>query len=479
MDELPDAFVDRMVEILGSRERLDELLQAPDQRAVRVNRLKTTPDELERRLGALGVELEPIDWATDAFWPRDPDEDRALGSVFEHRAGHFFIQSPVSTLPVEALDPQPGERVLDLAAAPGSKTTHIAERMRGQGLIVANDLHPGRVNNLISNLDQTGAPNTVVTQTDSCRLDWSIRFDKVLVDAPCSTLGSMHKDWVPIERFEDQRIRRIAGTQRSLMTSAFHAVEPGGTIVYATCTLEPRENQAVVDWFLDGFPVEIETFEPSIGQPAESEVAGESYDPGVSRARQVLADESASESFFVARFTKLEDAPFPDARTAHRAETEIETGPDDAVDRVADHYGLDHELLDEMRAVQTPARWYGSTTPELDQALELDPDRIGLYLAKPEELGPRLSFEAATLVGRGAKRRIELEPYDARAWLAGEQVGFGMGHDVPEEWSVVTCLGEPIGCARPFGTKLPSYVPKRSRVPREGEHVGFLAAEGR
>lgn len=479
MSALPRGFVDRLVDVLGSRERLDALLDRDSRRAVRVNRLKTTPRVIQERFDALGFPLEAVPWSQEAFFvDEDEDEERALGHVFEHQAGLVFVQAPVSTLPVQALDPQPGQRVLDLSAAPGGKATHIAERLDGEGLVVANDVHPGRVNNLISNLDQAGVTNAAVTRYDACRLAWPITFDKVLVDAPCSTLGSMHESWDPIRRFTMDRAHGFAGTQRSLLKSAFHATREGGTIVYATCTLEPVENEAVVAWFLDTFPVQIEPFDPGIGQEGRSHVAGERYDSGVEDARLVFGDEVESESFFVARFEKLEDAPFPDPRTPPPRNEEMTPTGKDPIATLKEAYGLTHPFLDTMHAFETPSRWYGFTGPSSEEAARLVPDRAGLYVATPEEQGPRLSFEAATMLGHDAQATIELTPDQARAWLAGNSVDFGMGHDVPDRFDVVTCHGEPIGCARPFGTKLPCYVPKRNRVP-EGENlVGFLAVEG-
>lgn len=476
VDSLPAAFVDRMVEVLGSRERLDELLEVDSRRAARANRLKTDPETVRERLTALGFELEPVPWTEEAFVVDEP-EDRPLGSTFEHRAGHVYVQAPVSTLPVEALDPKPGERVLDIAAAPGSKTTHIAERMLGRGLVVANDPIEGRVNNLIANLDQTGAPNVVVTQNDACRLRWPCTFDRVLVDAPCSTLGSMHESWAPIERFEDGRIQHLTGTQRSLLASAFHATREGGVIVYATCTLEPRENEAVASWFLDEYPVEVEPLDLEIGRPGRVQVAGETYRDDVQHAVRVHADEVDSESFFVARFRKTDTAAFEDPRGPQPLDPLVEPGPEDGVREVVDHYGLDHELADAMQPMRTASRRYGFTGPDRDEAMDLVPQRAGLYLARPTDRGPRLSFQAATLLGRDAEHTIELDEEQARAWLAGREIELGMGHHVPDRYAVVTCRGEPLGCTRPFGTRLHPYVPKRARVPKEEDLVGFLAVD--
>ncbi len=481
-----------MVEVLGSRARLDELLEADARRAIRVNRLKTDPKEITHRLAALGIETEPIDWAKDAFFTRDPQQ-RALGSLWEHRSGQFFVQDPASTIPIEALDPQPGDRVLDLCAAPGSKTTHIAERLANDGLVVANDRHPGRVNNLISNLDQTGALTAVATQYDGCRLAWPLAFDRVLVDAPCSNLGNMHEDWQPIQRYDGDHIQRLTGIQQALLTSAFHAVREGGRIVYSTCTIEPEENEAIVDWFLSAFPIEIEPIDLPVGEPAKAEIAGERYDGDVQAARRIWAGDHSSESFFAAAFTKQAEAG-AQAPQGAQAKTEdnvgsgrlrepvghgldIEPASAGVLDEIQEAYGLEDTVLDEARALATSSKLYASLAPGLEELLAMGVDRVGTYLARREQLGYRLSFAAAMLVGEHAHQRIELAPEQARLWLSGQSVEIGRkGHP---RWSIVTCEGEALGCARAFGDELPSYVPKRYRSPDpEADVLGFLPMQG-
>jgi 16S rRNA (cytosine1407-C5)-methyltransferase len=362
--------------------------------------------------------------------------------------------------------------VQDLCAAPGSKTTHIVERLDHEGLVVANDRHHARVNNLIANLDQTGALTATATQYDACRLEWPIRFDRVLVDAPCSNLGNMHEDWEPVETYDPDRVQRLVGTQRSLLASAFHAVEPGGRIVYSTCTIEPRENEGVVDWFLDEYPVEIEPFDPGVGEPAQADIADGDYDGDVEAARRLWAGRESTESFFVAAFTRTAEAPFADARKPHGSGLDIELDGPGPIEEIREAYGIEDPALDHAQAPTTSNKVYATTAPDPQRLLDLGTERLGMYLARPETRGYRLSFPAATLVGETADRRIELTPDEARRWLAGETIDIGQRG---QEWSVVTCQGEAIGCARAFGTELPCYVPKRFRSPDPDANVlGFL-----
>ncbi len=478
MDALPKAFRDHLLTFL-SASQLDHLLEGVEtRRAVRVNPLKTTRAELTRRLEALGMTVEPAGFVDEVLWLDDPLE-RAIGSIWEHQAGHFFAQDAASALPVDALDPQPGERVLDLCAAPGSKATHLAERMGGQGLLVANDVNPGRVNNLISNLDQAGALNAVATQADGCRMRWPMAFDKVLVDAPCTNLGHMHASWTPVKRWSKANLRRLAGIQRSLLRSAFHACRVGGTIVYSTCTIDPRENEGAVAWLLDNFPVEAQAYRPGIGEPGWLEARGNGFHEGVADALRVEAGAEGTEGFFVAKLTKLaDDDAFDGSRPGPGGETVYEKAGDDTIPAIASAYGLEHALLAGMGAVETRTKRFAVRGPSIAEALSLGPKRVGVYLSKRESMGDRLSFDATTLLGRGATRTIELAPDEARVWLSGQAIPAPA--TAPAEWSIVTCLGEPIGCARPFGDELPCYVPKQQRLPpeEEAELIGFLAVEG-
>lgn len=470
VDALPEPLEERLTEVLG-REELSRVMAAVSRPAVRVNTLVSDITELGRRLLALGLASEPVPFAPDeALFVQDP-EDRGIGNVWEHQAGMLFSQDAASLLPVLALSPQPGERVLDLCAAPGGKTSHIAQRMEDTGLVVGNDPNPGRLNNMASNLDRMGVTSVVVTRGDGVRTALPVRFDRVLVDAPCSNLGGIHHDKAARYAFSEGRVSSRVGLQRGLLETAFHACREGGTVVYSTCTLEPRENEAIVAWFLDHFPVSIEPHGLDVKGRAPLETEGASPHPEGDRALRLHPGDAGTDGFFLARFTKDADAEPGRLKAWRRRASPVEPTAPEELDALTAHYGLEDALPETARLYSTGTKRFLGTAPELGDVLALGPERVGLYAATPEARGPRLSFEAATRFGRETDRDIALSPGDARAHIVGD----GVPAVGAETWTLLTCEGEPIGCSRDFGAELPSYVPKQRRVPREGPYVGFLA----
>lgn len=465
---LPDAFVGPMGRALG-RDELERIVQATSRQSVRVNTLRASPDVVRRRLEALGVTVEPVPFAPDAFFVDDPLwKDRALGSVFEHQAGLFFGQDAASSLAVEALDPQPGERVLDLCSAPGGKTTHIAARLGGEGLVVANEPNPGRFRLMCNVVDRLGALNVLGTVRDGLRARWTFPFDRVLVDAPCSNLGGIHLNPRAARTYSMQKAERLANLQRALLARAFETTRDGGVLVYSTCTLDPRENEAVASWFLDKYPVDLVPFDPGVGRPGLTEVEGLSLRSEVAGARRIHPGDAGTDGFFVARFVKREGGCrlAPPQRT-----TRVDPAPD-FFEELVGQYNLHAPALEGATAVRSAKRAFALRVPDLDEAMGLLPERLGMGFAVWDSNEFRLTFDASTAFGEGAGTVLEIGEEDARRWLAGEDVE-AAGR---APWSVITHRGVPLGCARPFGKRLMSFVPKERRVPREGpERLGFVA----
>ncbi len=245
--ELPPLFLERMKGWLGDEfEAFVSTLHQPPQSGLRVNRLKILPDEF---LTKAPFELQPIAWCPEGFFVSG--EGRP-GKHPYHAAGLYYLQEPSAMAVVELLDPQPGDHVIDLAAAPGGKATHIASRLNQQGLLVANDLHSQRAWDLVKNLERWGARNVIVTNEPPHRLadQWGAFFDRVLLDAPCSGEGMFRRslearlDWSP------EIVRACANRQSGLLPQAARLVRPGGRLVYSTCTFAPEENEGVIGRFL-------------------------------------------------------------------------------------------------------------------------------------------------------------------------------------------------------------------------------------
>ena len=233
---------------------LDLLLEAyemPLPTSFRANTLKIEESFLIERLRNKGFKMEKIPWARHGYLVKERGED--LGKTIDHMLGLIYIQAPVSMAPVEILDPRPGDLVLDLCAAPGSKSTQIAQLLKGRGVLVANDISFERLKALSSNLQRFGVLNVILTLLDGRRFPKFAGnlFDKVLVDAPCSSLGIISKEWGVARTWSMKLVNRLSKLQRQLILAGFDSLKPGGVLVYATCTLTVEENELVINHLLE------------------------------------------------------------------------------------------------------------------------------------------------------------------------------------------------------------------------------------
>lgn len=251
INKLPKAFLDRMKLQLGSQ--YDAFAASYDSGRVyglRYNPLKT---DRESFLREMPFPLRGVPWAEEGFYYQASDQP---GRYVLHEAGAYYIQEPSAMAVVPLLDPQPGERILDLCAAPGGKSTQIAGRMQGRGLLVSNEIIPSRARILSQNIERMGVANCVVCRESPDRIAAAFPafFDRVLVDAPCSGEGMFRKDDTAIAEWSPENVTMCAARQRDIMEQAAMAVRPGGILVYSTCTFSREENEEVIGSFLDGHP---------------------------------------------------------------------------------------------------------------------------------------------------------------------------------------------------------------------------------
>ena len=243
--KLPERFVEKMRRLLGPEaEAFFASYDRPRHYGLRVNGLKTEPEQW-RAGSPFGGRLAPVPWAKGAYYY--DGEDRP-GKHPHYYAGLYYIQEPSAMAPAELLDPKPGDRVLDLCAAPGGKSTQIASLLQGQGVLVANDNAGERTKALAKNIERAGVRNAVITNEEPAALaarfaGW---FDRVLVDAPCSGEGMFRKDESMVAEWEKHSVERYAVMQRDILRHAAAMLKPGGTLVYSTCTFSPEENEAQI-----------------------------------------------------------------------------------------------------------------------------------------------------------------------------------------------------------------------------------------
>ncbi len=245
---LPEAFIVRMRAQLGpDADAFFAALEQPYQRGLRLN-----PRKPLRALPE-GV-LDSVPW--NPAFGRYLSQESAAGLDPLHEAGAYYIQEPSAMAPVTVLAPKPGERVLDLCAAPGGKSTQIADALAGRGLLVSNEPVPGRAKILSRNMERMGVPNALVVCAKPERLAplWEERFDAVLVDAPCSGEGMFRRHPETRDEWTAQSPEGCAGRQRDILHCAARMTRPGGRLVYSTCTFNQLENEGVVEAFLQDHP---------------------------------------------------------------------------------------------------------------------------------------------------------------------------------------------------------------------------------
>lgn len=264
---LPEAFLERMRQLLGAEygEFLAALGQEP-YHALRFNRLKRNIDgESAAELFSLeggtpndklpyGTEpfshLSAVPWAEDGYYYPSTDQP---GKHPYHEAGLYYIQEPSAMAPAELLKVQPGDRVLDLCAAPGGKSTQIAAKLQGKGLLFCNEIHPARAKILSENIERMGICNAIVTNETPRSLAqlFPEYFDKILVDAPCSGEGMFRKNNAAWEEWSTENVQLCAQRQDEILDLAAKMLRPGGQLVYSTCTFAPVENEGSVSRFLE------------------------------------------------------------------------------------------------------------------------------------------------------------------------------------------------------------------------------------
>ncbi|WP_409345782.1 RsmF rRNA methyltransferase first C-terminal domain-containing protein [Paenibacillus sp. MBLB4367] len=244
---LPASFLERTRVQLGEdAESFRASYDRPRTQGLRLNELKIdTAGATAEAIRSL-FRLEPVPWCPSGFYYEEPHRP---GKHPYHAAGLYYIQEPSAMSAVELLAPKPGDVVLDLAAAPGGKTTQIAAKMGGSGLLIANEIHPGRAKILAENVERMGIAGAVVLNaaSDQLSLRFPAYFDKIMLDAPCSGEGMFRKDPAAIAEWSPQHVTMCAARQADILRHAVVMLKPGGMLAYSTCTFNLEENEQTVD----------------------------------------------------------------------------------------------------------------------------------------------------------------------------------------------------------------------------------------
>lgn len=270
--KLPLEFENRMRAQLGEEEfaAYEASLAENVKSAVRINTLKLSPEEFKE---ISSFTLEPVPWIKNGFYY---DESDVPSKHPYYYAGLYYLQEPSAMTPANLLPIEPGDKVLDLCAAPGGKSTELAAKLNGTGLLITNDISNSRAKALLKNIELFGAANAIVMSEPSDRLAERFPqfFDKILVDAPCSGEGMFRKQPAIMKNWEQYGTEYYNNLQKEILEKAYKMLRPGGMLLYSTCTFSPMEDEDTVKHFLDRFPdIELIDAIPE-GRKAEYETIG-------------------------------------------------------------------------------------------------------------------------------------------------------------------------------------------------------------
>jgi len=440
--------------IIPDHDLFIEALQRPLAPTFRFNTLKATAAETSCHLS--GIRIQPLSFYPDGFSVLDPV---SLGNHFTHQLGLIYGQEAASMVPVLVLDPQPGETVLDLCAAPGSKTTQIGSIMANRGLLVANEVNPKRRVSLLQNVKRCGLVNDVLTGQRGEKIGRTLpgHFDRVLIDAPCSAEGTIRKSRAVLSHWGMRNIERMAWIQKGLIVSGFLALRPGGTMVYSTCTIAPEENEEVVDYLLrkhddaDILPIRLPGFRIRHGVDAWD---GRSFDPRVLECGRILPQDNDTAPFFLARIIK-KGAAGPRTGSSTRIEFNQE-----AVQMLDHRFGIGPENL-KGRAVFLEGDAVFVATPEAFAFGGINHLRRGLELGRiyGHEIKPDNDF--IQIFGRPAGRNVrDVGEGELKKFLRGER----LADDAEPGFVIIRYDRLPVGIARANGRELKSAVARERRI---------------
>ncbi len=292
-------FVERYEKIDDSKE-FWEFMARPLRFSFRVNTLKASVKDVVESLSDR-FEIEPVPWCKEGFFC-----DREVGGTIEHQIGVIFSQEASSMIPAVALNPKPNMLVLDMCASPGGKTTQIAQYMLNEGCIVANDVKFDRINILVSNVQRCGVTIARITMKDG-RFFKRFRdtFDRVLIDAPCSNVGMIRKNYRYLKMWSLKEVYSLSRLQKDLILAGYRALKPGGVMVYSTCTLDPLENEEVVDYLLRNTDARLERINLPVKRTEPiTEFEGRRFDEEVKKCLRIHPQDNDTEGFFIAKIVK-------------------------------------------------------------------------------------------------------------------------------------------------------------------------------
>ncbi|MCG9696991.1 16S rRNA (cytosine(1407)-C(5))-methyltransferase RsmF [Shewanella sp. Isolate11] len=462
MVQLNQNFINSIAKDMPAHLSMDDFIAysaKPLRPSIRVNTLKIASTTFVRLMQAKGWHFEAIPWCQDGFWVTAA-EDIQLGNTIEHIQGLFYIQEASSMLPPHALFPEVIDKaneltLLDMASAPGSKTTQLAAMMHNQGLLVANEYSSSRVKVLHANVLRMGVKNCALTHFDARVFGEYLyeTFDAILLDAPCSGEGTVRKDPDALKHWDFSEIEAIAATQKDLIESAFLALKPGGSLVYSTCTLNQTENQSVCQYLKQRYPNAVE-FVPlnKLFTDADKACTPEGF-------LHVWPQIYDSEGFFVAKITKT--------ASVERAKPEPKAQKNFPFTAVSNKQS--QALQEYFSSFNIELKQYGCLM-QRDDEYWLFPDnilpligkirfqRLGIKVADGLKKGFKVRHEAITALAN-VEDSIALDEQQASDFLMGRDIMLA-SKTKPQGEKIVCYQDVNLGLVKHLGNKLKNSLPR-------------------
>ena len=432
-----ERFESRMQKLLGERYDLyAEAMKQPPVRGIRINTLKRDNHPIS------GLCQKPSRYAENGWIA----EDVSIGNTKAYLSGCIYSQEPSASFAVTAMDLKPGMKVLDLCAAPGSKSTQIAEALQNQGLLVANEIIPSRAKILKENIERHGACNVIITNNDPTEVSsvFSEYFDAVLCDAPCSGEGMFRKNPDAKSEWSPEAVEACARRQASILEEAVKCLKPGGILIYSTCTFSPEENEQNVRLLLEQHPqLELLPIDREGGEP------GLLLFPGSENCRRIYPMDEG-EGHFVAKLRKQH----------HETITkELPLLKSDPVSREVNQF-LDAHLSRRFPYLYVKRDTvYGGTAPFIDvRPLKLVRHQVMLGTLRHGRFEPSHALVMNSFAAFSPS--VELSDEQLQCYRRGDI----LQRSCEKGWTAVTVEKHAIGLAKSDGTILKNHYPKAFRI---------------
>jgi NOL1/NOP2/sun family putative RNA methylase len=458
---LPEKFEERMRSMLG--DEYDDFIRAfedePIYAGIRVNTLRRDAHEAVKN--AFG-ELEAVPWCPDGFYA---DKSKISGNHPLHIAGLIYFQEPSAMCAAAGLPIDEGDRVLDLCAAPGGKSTQAAAKLNGTGLLVANEIIKSRAEILSENIERMGVTNAIVTNESPDRLaeKYPCFFDKIIVDAPCSGEGMFRKEPQAVTEWSYEHTVSCGERQKNILTSALSMLKPGGMIVYSTCTFAPEENEKIAAWLIENGMELCPMKGLEMLTTGTDEWSGSEYD--MSLTRRIFPHKNKGEGHFAALFRKSgENTVDNEPKTGKKSRKSKKSADKSSVE---DAMKLYREFEKKTLTVQLDGEpvLFGDKLYMKPTGIDIDKIRVvrcGLQLGTIKKNRFEPSHSLALALGRD-----DLKTYVSFGYEDAELIKYLSGETIPCDkngWCAVCAEGYPLGWGKCSGGVLKNHFPKGLRL---------------